>query len=68
MSNLAYETDHEAFTANAPDPNLQSLRPIPRISIQALCDTESVSNPIERAGEDRRIGTIASREQQAVAS
>lgn len=55
MSNLAYETDHEAFTANAPDPNLQSLRPIPRISIQAFCDTESVSNPIERAGEDRRM-------------
>jgi pilus assembly protein CpaE len=34
---------------------LQALRPVPRISIQAFCETEGVVQPIERAGEDRRM-------------
>ena len=34
---------------------LQALRPVPRISIQAFCETEGVARPIERAGEDRRM-------------
>src|SRR5690606_886285 len=34
---------------------LQELRPVPRISIQAFCETESIASPIERAGEDRRM-------------
>ena len=34
---------------------LQALRPVPRISIQAFCETEGVAQPIERAGEDRRM-------------
>ena len=34
---------------------MQALRPVPRISIQAFCETESVANPIERAGDDRRM-------------
>ena len=34
---------------------MQALRPVPRISIQAFCETEGVANPIERAGEDRRM-------------
>src|SRR5690606_26302134 len=31
------------------------LRPVPRISIQAFCETESIAHPIERASEDRRM-------------
>ena len=55
MNSLAYETDHgEAHTADADLP-MHSLRPVPRISIQAFCETESVASPIERAGEDRRM-------------
>ena len=34
---------------------MHALRPVPRISIQAFCETESVANPIERAGDDRRM-------------
>ena len=30
-------------------------RPVPRISIQASCETESIANPIERGDEDRRM-------------
>jgi pilus assembly protein CpaE len=56
MSNLAYEegpvpaspTDEEVEALNA-------IRPIPRISVQAFCETEGVSGPIQRAGEDRRM-------------
>ena len=57
MNNLAYETDHHDG-----DPNvqgdiaaMQTLRPVPRISIQAFCETEGVAGPIERAADDRRM-------------
>ncbi len=57
MSNLAYESDHEQETqrraANAD--SLSELRPVPRISVQAFCESEGVAKPIERAGEDRRM-------------
>src|SRR6476659_5057975 len=56
MSNLAYETSNESDERRPDDVDaLQALRPVPRISIQAFCETESVANPIERAGEDRRM-------------
>ncbi len=57
MSNLAY--GHEGSNADhgAHDETdaLASMRPVPRISIQAFCETEGVAKPIERAGEDRRM-------------
>ena len=34
---------------------MQALRPVPRISIQAFCETEGIANPIERAADDRRM-------------
>lgn len=55
MTNLAYETQ-ALPDRNETDPGLMdSLRPLPRISIQAFCETEGVARPIERAGEDRRM-------------
>lgn len=54
MSSLAYETNHLEESRQA-DTTLQSLRPVPRISIQAFCETDAVAGPIERAGEDRRM-------------
>jgi pilus assembly protein CpaE len=56
MSNLAYEPADEAGDyAEREISALQVLRPIPRISIQAFCETDGVSGPIERAAEDRRM-------------
>lgn len=56
MSNLAYETSLDGPEAPQPDISaMQALRPIPRISIQAFCETDGVAGPIERAGEDRRM-------------
>ncbi|MBC8129835.1 MAG: AAA family ATPase [Rhizobiaceae bacterium] len=34
---------------------MDAVRPIPRISIQAFCESEGVARPIERAAEDRRM-------------
>ncbi|MHA6644179.1 AAA family ATPase [Mesorhizobium sp. A623] len=56
MSNLAFETSVDSVETSHQDiSTMQALRPIPRISIQAFCETEGVSGPIERAGEDRRM-------------
>ncbi|WP_265515984.1 AAA family ATPase [Nitratireductor luteus] len=55
MTDLAYETDHMDMMSMPEDAGLHQLRPVPRISIQAFCETEAVANPIERAGEDRRM-------------
>lgn len=54
MTNLAYTTDpSDAFLPEEAD--MQDLRPVPRISIQAFCETDAVAQPIERAAEDRRM-------------
>lgn len=56
MSNLAYDTILDgADNAQQDISAMQALRPVPRISIQAFCETEGVAGPIERAGEDRRM-------------
>ena len=56
MDNLAYDSEPEGGETAQPDPAAMSaLRPVPRISIQAFCETEGVAGPIQRAGEDRRM-------------
>ncbi|MBZ0162480.1 MAG: CpaE family protein [Notoacmeibacter sp.] len=57
MSNLAYDENQErGYEASDRDISaLQAVRPIPRISIQAFCESEGVARPIERAAEDRRM-------------
>jgi len=53
MSNVAFENREEEASGDVSA--MRSLRPVPRISIQAFCETEGVADPIERAGEDRRM-------------
>ncbi|MGE0503306.1 MAG: CpaE family protein [Rhizobiaceae bacterium] len=55
MNNLAYETKLDDEKAHDEAAALHALRPVPRISIQAFCETEGVAGPIERAGDDRRM-------------
>ena len=56
MSNLAYDSQPASAELSQQDlAVMQALRPVPRISIQAFCETDSVAGPIERAGEDRRM-------------
>ncbi|MFU0506851.1 AAA family ATPase [Pseudaminobacter sp. NGMCC 1.201702] len=55
MNTLAYDT-HADGDDDQPDvAAMSALRPVPRISIQAFCETDGVASPIERAGEDRRM-------------
>lgn len=64
MSDVAYEQEQE-FANNSIDPAeqqaLQAVRPVPRITIQAFCETQTVSRPIERMSEDRRMAKAQSR-------
>lgn len=53
MSNLAYDDHIGEDEGDAA--TLRSVRPIPRISIQAFCETEAVASAVERAGLDRRM-------------
>jgi pilus assembly protein CpaE len=58
MNNLALDPEVEHLTTSTDDDEiaaLGALRPIPRVSIQAFCETESVAKPIERAASDRRM-------------
>jgi len=59
MTNLAFDaTDEPHGETHEETAALQALRPIPRISIQAFCETEAVAKPIEQAGEDRRMAKV----------
>ena len=35
--------------------DLSNIRPVPRVAIQAFCETESVANTIDQASKDRRM-------------
>ncbi|PZO69232.1 MAG: CtpF protein, partial [Sphingomonas taxi] len=52
MTNLAYDSHADAEQDLVA---LHNLRPIPRISIQAFCETDAVAGPIDRAADDRRM-------------
>ncbi|WP_173934433.1 CpaE family protein [Chelativorans sp. Marseille-P2723] len=56
MTNLAYKTEHTFnWKEESASAALQSLRPLPRISIQVFCETAPVAEAIEKAGADRRM-------------
>jgi pilus assembly protein CpaE len=58
MTSLAYDRLAETEAAPTPAPDImamQTLRPVPRVSIQAFCETDAVAQAVERAGADRRM-------------
>jgi len=63
MSDVAYNEDLEDRPAADPGDiaALGDVRPVPRISIQAFCETEGVAAPIGRMGEDRRMAKAQTR-------
>jgi pilus assembly protein CpaE len=52
MSNLAYDVSHDRDEST---PRIADARPIPRITIQAFCDTPEIAGTIETAASDRRM-------------
>jgi pilus assembly protein CpaE len=56
MSNLAYENQiDELPLAETEISAMNTLRPVPRISIQAFCVSDGVAKPMERMTADRRM-------------
>ncbi len=47
--------DLEIENPEAGEPSLNHIRPIPRISIQAFCETNATAGSIQTASEDRRL-------------
>jgi len=56
----AAATGQESWSAQAAaepmSEDLGNIRPVPRVAIQAFCETEMVANTIEQASQDRRMG------------
>ena len=52
MTNLAFDMTPER---DEPAPRPADARPIPRITIQAFCDTPEIAGTIETAAADRRM-------------
>ena len=64
MSDIAYDHDNPADAvpeAAAPAASFEKIRPLPRISVQAFCQTESLLKTIERCGQDRRMSKVSLR-------
>jgi len=55
MTNVAFDTEMDAEHDETSSSAFQAIRPLPRISIQAFCETGAVANPLERAADDRRM-------------
>ncbi len=53
MTNLAFDMTPEREEGGVPRPT--EARPIPRITIQAFCDTPEIAGTIETAASDRRM-------------
>lgn len=47
------QAEDETYATREED--LANMRPVPRVSLQAFCETEMVSNTIEQASRDRRM-------------
>lgn len=64
MADAAYSDEHipEQDHSNADEAlQLSQLRPVPRVSIQAFCETQAIAGPIERMAEDRRMAKAQTR-------
>ncbi|WP_018235344.1 CpaE family protein [Ensifer sp. BR816] len=64
MSAIEYsiDTDGAEFAADGSRPgDLDQLRPLPRISIHAFCESEAMQRLMERCGQDRRMAKVSLR-------
>jgi pilus assembly protein CpaE len=66
MSAIEYKIESLSSEAAVPADvvvphDLDHLRPLPRISIHAFCETEAVQQSLERCGQDRRMAKVGFR-------
>ncbi|MFD0917029.1 AAA family ATPase [Pseudahrensia aquimaris] len=51
----AQEAPMGGYAYVGPEEDMSGVRPVPRVSIQAFCETEAVAGIIDRAANDRRM-------------
>ncbi|QFY61986.1 CtpF protein [Rhizobium grahamii] len=65
MSTVEYEIKNTAELRHAEDAlrmaELEGMRPLPRISIHAFCESEELQRTMERCGNDRRMAKVSLR-------
>ena len=64
MSDTALKQDFDALPAGPSHDEVASLRdvrPVPRISVQAFCETQAIASTIELMSEDRRMAKAQTR-------
>ena len=63
MSAIDYEIrtpggSPEAIEEHSRPADLEALRPLPRISVHAFCETDTMHRVVERLGQDRRMSKV----------
>ncbi|UDF31181.1 UNVERIFIED_ORG: CpaE family protein [Roseateles sp. XES5] len=65
MSTVDYNFKNEAMQEQADETvrptDLESVRPLPRISVHAFCASEAMLRTMERCGQDRRLAKVSLR-------
>ncbi len=65
MSAVEYEIGNSSELRNADDAvrmaELENMRPLPRISVHAFCESEELQRVMERCGSDRRMSKVSLR-------
>ncbi len=65
MSTVEYEIKNTAELRNAEEAlrmaELENMRPLPRISVHAFCESDELLRVIERCGNDRRMSKVSLR-------
>ncbi|MBA1348760.1 MULTISPECIES: CpaE family protein [Rhizobium] len=65
MSAIEYEIRNPSELRNAEEAvrmaDLESMRPLPRISVHAFCESEALQQVMERCANDRRVAKVSMR-------
>ena len=66
MSTIDYGIETRPLAADIPEEaarpgDLDHVRPLPRISVHAFCETEAMLRTMERCGQDRRMAKVSLR-------
>jgi len=65
MSTVEYEIKNTTELRNAEDAvrmaELENMRPLPRISVHAFCESEELQRVMERCSHDRRMSKVGLR-------
>ena len=63
MSTVDYDFDNgrmqDAADETVRAADLEALRPLPRISVHAFCESEAMLRMMERCGQDRRMAKVS---------